>query len=280
MRSTSGGMLEVEGSSIYYQMAGSGEALVLCHAGFVGSRMWDDQWEEFARHFRVVRFDLCGYGKSPLPDRPTARRRELEALVDQLGIRRALLLGCSLGGTIALDFALEHPDRVDGLILVSAVPSGFEMRGEPPRDLVDMFSAGKQGDLKRVSELQVRLWVDGPFRRPEQVDPQVRRRAAEMNRIPVEHGTWGKVDMKPIDPLDPPAVRRLDEIHAPALIIAGALDDPELLRAADVMSAGIPGAQKVILPDAAHLPNMERSAEFSRAVFSFVQRGDFHDHQG
>jgi pimeloyl-ACP methyl ester carboxylesterase len=134
-----------------------------------------------------------------------------------------------------------------------------------------MIAALQQGDLKQASELQLRLWVDGPFRQPEQVDPQVRQRAAEMNWIPVEHGTFGKVDAHPIDPLDPPAVSRLDEVHVPTLIVAGALDHPELLRAADVMEKGIPGARKVIIAGAAHVPNMERPAEFNREVLSFLQ---------
>jgi pimeloyl-ACP methyl ester carboxylesterase len=134
-----------------------------------------------------------------------------------------------------------------------------------------MITAMRQGDLGGVSELQMRLWVDGRFRQPEQVDPQVRRRAAEMNRIPVELGTWAKIDTQPLDPLDPPAVHRLDQIQVPTLIVVGALDDPELLRAAGIMEEGIHGAKKVVIRDAAHMPNMERPAEFNQAVLGFLR---------
>ncbi len=243
--------------------------MVLCHAGFVDSGMWDGQWEEFGRFFHVVRFDMRDYGKSGRAHGPVARRKDLEGLLDQLGIQRAVLTGCSMGGTTVLDFALEHPERAAALVLVSAVPGGFEMRGEPPADLLAMFAAMQQGDLAQVSELQLRLWVDGPFRQPEQVDPAVRQRAAEMNRIPVEHGTFG-LDTQPVDPLDPPAVTRLNQIRVPTLIVAGALDDPELLRAAEVMEQGIPEAKKVIIAGAAHVPNMEKPAEFNREVLGFL----------
>ena len=271
MKNTDEGTVDVGDGKLYYQVAGSGEPLVLCHAGFVDSGMWDNQWEEFGRYFRVVRFDMRDYGRSDRAQGPVSRRADLKGLLDQLGIRHAVLVGCSMGGTIVLDFALEHPERVAGLVLVSADPSGFEMQGDPPPDLLAMISAMQKGDLEQVSELQLRLWIDGPFRQPEQVDPGVRRRAAEMNRIPVEHNTWAKVDTQPLDPLDPPAIQRLDQVHVPTLIIAGALDHPELLRAAGIMEKGIPGAGKVIIAGAAHLPSMEKPAAFNRAVLSFVQ---------
>ena len=190
MRNTHQGTVTVGDGNLYHEMAGSGDPMVLCHAGFVDSRMWDGQWEEFSQCFRVVRFDMRDYGKSDRAHGPIARRKDLEGLLDQLEIQRAVLMGCSMGGTTVLDFALEHPERVAALVLVSAVPGGFEMRGDPPADLLAMFAAMQQGDLAQVSELQLRLWVDGPFRQPEQVDPEVRQRAAEMNRIPVEHGTF------------------------------------------------------------------------------------------
>jgi 2-hydroxy-6-oxonona-2,4-dienedioate hydrolase len=270
MKNTNQETVTVGDGKFYYEVAGSGKALVLCHAGFVDSGMWDRQWEEFSRFFQVIRFDMRDYGKSDRVEGPVSRRRDLEGLLDRLGIQRAVLVGCSMGGTIVLDFALEHPERVDGLVLVSAGPSGFEMQGEPPPNLLAMFAAMQQGDLERVSELQLRLWVDGPFRQPEQVDPQVRQRAAEMNRIPVEHGTF-MLDTQPVDPLDPPAATRLNQVRVPTLIVAGALDHPELLRAADMMEKGIPGTKKVIISGAAHVPNMEKPAEFNREVLSFLK---------
>jgi pimeloyl-ACP methyl ester carboxylesterase len=213
---------------------------------------------------------MRGYGKSALTDGPISRRRDLEVLLDQLGIAHAVLLGCSMGGTIVLDYALEHPERVDGLVLVSAVPSGFEMQGEPPPNVVEMIAAMQRGDLERVSELQVRLWVDGPFRGPEEVDPEVRRRAAEMNWTPVQNGTWSKVDTQPVDLLDPPAIGRLGEVRVPTLVVVGALDDPELLRAGEVLKEGIAGAAHVIIQGAAHVPNLEKPEEFNRVVVKFL----------
>lgn len=264
------GYLELDGGRLYYEMTGEGEVLVLSHAGFVDSRMWDDQWDAFAQEYKVVRFDMRGYGKSDALEAPISRRQDLLALLDHLNIERAHLLGCSMSGEVIIDFALEHSARVLSLIPVSAVPSGFEMQGEPPAELMEMMAAVEAGDLERVSELQLRIWVDGPFRQPNEVNAAVRQRAAEMNRIGVENGTWMKADAEPLNPLDPPAAGRLNELQVPTLIIVGALDNPEILRAADVMATQIAGAQKIIIEGGAHVQNMEKPDEFNRAVLTFL----------
>lgn len=264
------GYVNVDNGRLWYEIGGDGDTLVLVHAGFVDSRMWDDQWEAFTQRCRVIRFDQRGFGKSDPAQGPVSRRGDLLRLLDELQVEQAVLLGCSMGGEVAMDVAFEHPERVSALIVASATPSGFELQGAPPRYVMEMMEAAQKGDLERTSDLQIRIWVDGPSREPEQVNPSVRRRAAEMNRIPVQHRTFFIADGQPVDPLDPPASTRLKEIRLPTLIIAGALDDPEILRAADVMASEIKAAQKVIIPDSAHLQNMENPQMFNEAVLDFL----------
>ena len=258
-------------SKVFYQLAGEGSALVLSHAGFVDSRMWDDQWPVFTRSHRVLRYDLRGFGKSSAEVSPVNRRDDLFRLMRHLNLSSAVLIGCSMSGEIVLDFTLEHPEMVSALVLVSTVPAGFEMHGPPPPLLMQMFTALQQGDLDLAADLEMRLWIDGPARQPGQANPLVRQRAAEMSRIPLANHTFLKMDSERVDPLNPPASERLGEIHVPTLIIDGALDDPEILRAADVMAAGIPGAQKVVMNGCAHLPNMEQPAEFNHLVLDFLE---------
>jgi pimeloyl-ACP methyl ester carboxylesterase len=263
--------VEIEGKKLYYEVAGEGKPLVFLHSGFLDHRMWDDQWEEFSKHYRVVRYDMLGYGKSDAVDGPATRRNELYHLLNHLGIEAAYFVGVSMGGEIVLDFALEHPEMVLGVVAVATVPGGFEMQGEPPANLLALIEATQQGDVARASDLQIRLWIDGPFRQPDEVDARVRQRAVEMNQIPVQRFTWVIADMQPANPLSPPAAQRLSEIHAPTLIIAGALDDLEIVRAADVMAQEIADAHKVIIEGVAHTPNMEKPAEFNRIVADFLR---------
>ena len=262
--------IEINGGKLYYETTGEGEPLVLAHAGFVDSGMWDAQWQAFAQHYRVIRFDMRGFGRSDRATGPVSRREELYQVLTQLGIERVALVGCSLSGTAALDLALEHPEMVSALVLVSATPSGFELQGEPPRYVIDMIGAMQQGDLERASELQIRIWVDGMHREPDEVDAQVRQQASAMNKVAVNNGTAAIADMQPLNPLDPPAVERLHEVHTPTLILAGALDHPEIHRAADMMAGAIPDAQTLLIPDSAHVPNMEQPEIFNRAVLDFL----------
>ena len=261
------GYADLGNGKLYYEMEGKGETLVLCHAFFVDSHMWDEQWDSFIKHYRVLRFDMRGFGKSDPAIGPVSHRHDLYNLLQNLGIDRANLLGCSKGAETIIDFTLEHPEMVVSLVLISGVPGGFEMQGEPPSQLMEMLQAIEKNDLERVSELQISLWVDGIYRHPQQVDPDVRQRAAEMNRIVVENGTWAKADAQPLNPL---AVGRLAEINVPTLIIAGSLDHPEILKVADLMANRIKGAEKIILSDCAHVPNMEKPAEFNRIILDFL----------
>jgi pimeloyl-ACP methyl ester carboxylesterase len=267
MTQQNSGYLQSGDGKVYYETAGEGETVVLCHAGFVDSGMWDNQWDALAQRYHVVRYDMRGYGKSDPVTEPVSRREELYKLLTHLSVKRAHLIGCSMGGETIMDFALDHPEMVASLVVVSAVPSGFEMQGAPPAELLEMMAAMQQGDLARGAELQLRLWIDGAYRQPEEVDPQVRQRAAEMNRIPVERGT----SAVPNEPLNPPAAQRLGSITAPALIITGALDNPEIRRIGGVMAAEIPNARQVTIEGAAHVPNMEKAAEFNRAVLAFLE---------
>src|SRR4029079_4976382 len=103
------GFLEIEGKKLYYEVAGAGIPLVFAHAGFLDGGMWDDQWDAFRQDYRVIRYDMRGYGKSDPLQAPTSRRAELHALLKHLQIEAAYLVGCSLGATMILDFAIEHP---------------------------------------------------------------------------------------------------------------------------------------------------------------------------
>ena len=266
-------MFDPGDGAIYFETGGApdGVPLVLNHAAFLAGGMWDSQWESLGEHFRMIRYDMRGYGRSAPITGPRAARHDLLALLRHLGVQRAHLLGCSMGGELMLDLALEYPALTASLILVNSTPSGFEMQGPPPPAILELIEAAQRGDIERQIALQMQIWVDGPHRTAGQVDPAVRAHANTMNRIFVENGTWGRAMAgPPVAPLMPPAIQRLGEVRAPTLIITGALDAAEILRAAEVMAAGIPGARRANIANAAHVPNMEHPAAFNRIVLNFL----------
>jgi 3-oxoadipate enol-lactonase len=263
-----GGFVEVKGTRFYVESAGEGEPLVLLHAGITDSRMWDEQFTEFAQHFRVVRYDRRGFGRTETRSGAGAysHREDLYELLRALEIERARLVGCSQGGKIATDFTLAHAKLTEALILVAPALGGFEFAGEEPEQLKELALADEAGDVERVGELELQIWVDGPRRKPHEVDSRLRERVREMNRIalnaPQDFGTE--------QPLEPPAVGRLKEIRVPTLVLVGDLDTPRTLAASRTLAEEIDGARMVIIEGAAHLPSMEHPAEFNRHVLSFL----------
>ncbi len=270
MSRTEEGYLDNNGGRLYYESAGVGTPVVLSHAGFLDSRMFDEIWEPLAGRYQVIRYDMRGFGKSDPVTGPVCRRDDLARLLDHLGISRAHLVGCSIGGELSLDLALEHPGLAISITLVDSTPSGFNMQGEPPRYLLEMFDAVQNGDVERANELQIRIWFDGMFREPQQMDEGLRKKALEMNRIPVERKTFLIADMQPARPLTPPAVTRLENVKCPALIVAGSLDHPEVLRAAGEMTQRIPGAKQVIMDGCAHVPSLEQPEVFVSHLLNFL----------
>jgi pimeloyl-ACP methyl ester carboxylesterase len=258
---------EVRGARLAYEIAGEGDPLVLIHAGVADRRMWDDQFAAFAARCRTVRYDLRGFGESTLPPEPFAQHEDLLALLNVLGIAKAHLVGLSLGGKTALDAALADPERVAGLILVGASPSGAPASEEVKAGWRAVEERMEAGDVAGAIELELRMWVDGPGRAPGAVDPAVRDRVRVMEEL-----AFARAMSEP-EPeerkLDPPATDRLAEVRAPSLIVVGDEDYPEMLEHARRMAAEIPGARLEIVPGVAHMVNMEAPEAFNRLVLDF-----------
>ncbi len=264
---------DVGGAELSYEVAGDEPAVVLLHAGIADRRMWEPQVEPFvAAGYRVIRYDLRGYGDSALLSGPFSNLDDLHGLLEQLGIERASLVGVSYGGRIALEFAIAYPERVEALVLVGAGLRDAEWSDEIKRFGDEEESLLEGGDLEGAVELNLRMWVDGPSRGPGEVDPDVRERVREMQRRAFEV-QLAKPDAGPDSPFDPPASARLDEVRCPTLVVAGELDQPDILRIADQLATGIPGAQKAVIPGTAHAPSMEKPDEFNELVLQFLRAG-------
>src|SRR5947209_17479056 len=109
------GFLDVQGAPLYYEVAGQGYPLLLIHAGIADSRMWDEQFQVFARQYRVIRFDLRGYGQSAIPPNLFAEYEDTAVLLHSLGADKAHVVGIAFGGKIAIDLTLAHPEMVTSL---------------------------------------------------------------------------------------------------------------------------------------------------------------------
>lgn len=169
---------------------------------------------------------------------------------------------------------MEHPEKVASLTLVSPAVSGYPYEGPPPQPVLDLIAARQSGDLERAAEIQAQLWADGLKRKPGQADAQVHELVREMSldALNLQANIIRETTFLIEEPLQPPAMQRLEQVTAPTLAIAGDLDDGTVLEAADLLARRVPGAKKAIIPEAAHLPSMEKPAEFNQIVLEFLKK--------
>jgi pimeloyl-ACP methyl ester carboxylesterase len=258
--------LTVNGARIHYERAGSGMPVIMLHAGVADGRMWEPQVEAFAANFDVVRPDERGFGRSDLPAERWSPIADLLSLMDELELKPAHLVGCSMGGSLAIDFALDHPERVSKLVLVGAAISGANFGKNYPDLWAGVRAADEAHDLAALNQAEMKLFLAGPRRPVESIDKGLRDLFLDMNATSMKND----FDSAPDDKLDPPAAGRLGEISAPALVVIGGEDVPPVMDCTELLMKDLKGARKVVIHDAAHLPNLEHPEEFNQIVLEFL----------
>jgi 3-oxoadipate enol-lactonase len=254
----------VDGTRLYYEVAGSGEPLVLIHGFALDMHMWDDQFIPFAGHHRAIRYDLRGFGKSAVPDEaPYAHADDLAALLDYLGVPRTAIVGLSLGGEVAIDFALAYPDRTHALILADAAVGGHRWSDAWKADVRPVWRTARTDGIEQA---RVR-WLDQPIFTPAHEHPALATRLSAMVHA---YSGWHWVNRDPHRNADPLATERLASIGVPTLVLLGERDVPDFHVMADCIATGIPGARKTILSDVGHTANMEAPARFNAEVLQFL----------
>jgi 3-oxoadipate enol-lactonase len=254
--------------SVWYDVHGEGPAVTLVHAGVADSRMWEPQLRAFSAAHTVLRVDLPGFGKSPFEGTEVSNRGAVREALDRAGIDRAAIVGVSLGGATALELAVESPERVTALVLVGTGLAGHEWSDEVEAFAAEEEEALERGDLEAAITANLRMWLAGPRRPLDAIDPSIRERVEEMQRDAFVLQK-GHDDVRAVR-LDPPASQRLGEIRVPTLIVTGDEDVQDIHDIADKLIAEIPAAQRATIADAAHLPNLERPEEFNRIVLDFL----------
>ena len=255
------GYVLVDGGKLFYELAGSGKNIVLLHDGMVNREIWDEQFPLLAKTYRVVRYDRRGYGKSSDPQVKYSHINDLNQLFIHLKIDKAIIFGMSSGGRLAIDFTLTYPEKVNGLVLVGAVVSGFgytshmDTRG-------GHFNPQKYSDPVKVNEYFI---MDDPY------EIYSENRAAKekvMKLLP----NLARQNVVPTQPPIKVAVRSLSEIKVPALILAGEYDIPDVHAHAGVINAGIANSKREIIPRSGHLIPIEQPALFNEAVMNFLNK--------
>jgi pimeloyl-ACP methyl ester carboxylesterase len=255
------GYADVEDGHLYYERAGEGFPVVLLHPSLWDLRIWDPQFEAFAEHHDVVRYDLRGYGRSEAPSHPYSDLRDLRHLLGELGIERCALVGCSLGAQLAIDFVLAHPHVADAVVAESPGLTGYPWKDAGVSELASAVDqAVRAGDLAGAMEVELAVWA--PPRHGWQGDELIRTVA--MDNLPLFRLEDGLAESPPS------AVLRLAEISAAVLVVVGHDDLGEVHHIADAIAAGVPGAAKRVVAEADHLVHVRKPEKFNRMVLDFL----------
>ncbi|HQY30891.1 MAG TPA: alpha/beta fold hydrolase [Thermomicrobiales bacterium] len=252
-------------TAIAYDRIGSGDALVLLHAGLGDRRMWDDQSYALGARFEVIRIDARGFGETRQTETPYSSVNDVLAVLDDCGIQQSHVLGLSMGSATALAFALAHPTRMRSLILVGAgigVPASPTLRA----NWAEVDRLMEDGKIDDANELEMQMWFDGPTRAPENVNSAARQRLADMNRALLTRDDAFDSEFAPV----PPVEERLGDIGCPTLVMWGDSDIDRVQEAGPMLTQKLPNAKSMVLKNTAHIPNMEHPAMFNALVLEFL----------
>jgi 3-oxoadipate enol-lactonase len=256
------GYLNVGDSKIYYEECGAGAAVVLLHDGLLHSVTWNAEWESLCRKYHAVRYDRRGYGKSEAPKNPFSPTDDLAALLAHLKITRAVLVGSSSGSALAIDFALAHPEMMEGLLLLGPVVHGMEVSAAFEQRINKNNAPTERGDENGAAE----NWSKDPYILGEGHEPARKKLYELLADSPQDLKYTGEFEIKN----SPEASSRLSEIHVPTLVLVGELDISDVHAQAGAIEAGISGAQRDVIVNAGHLIQLEQPEILIERIDRFV----------
>ena len=244
-------------NGLWYERSGSGDPVVLLHAGVVDGRIWAPVVPLLASRYDVVLYDQRAYGRSAGWDDPYSLADDLFGVMDEVGFEGAALVGLSRGGRIALDAVLERPERVSRLALVASALPGHEPTWNVPDDLARRWDeAEAAGDYAALAEIDLELWA------PLGADAELRAMFHEN----AEASNGADPDVEP----EPPAAERLAEIDLPVLVVTGDRDVPAMTEIGDVLERRIAGAGRVVISEADHMVPWRRPQELANVLAAFL----------
>jgi len=263
--------LQVRGGNLYFETAGEGPPLVLIHAGFLDSRMWDDQFQLYAKRARVIRYDVRGFGRSSRPSEEYSDPEDLLTLLKHLNIESASILGISNGGRIALDFVSVQPAMVNCLILVSPGIRGYKSAG--PEEDREWEELDKRENLQNLAisenriddavNMDLEIWASAQGATSKSRILEIATANSHIHKSPPN-----KLQRSP----QPPAFTKLDQIRIPTILIVGDQDVKGMQTMTQRLHELIPGSKLSVIRGADHIVNMSRPKEFNSIVSFFLEK--------
>ncbi|MBN9309893.1 MAG: alpha/beta hydrolase [Devosia sp.] len=258
-----------DGAVIRGEADGFGIPVVFLHSGVTDRRMWGEQMQMLAEEgYHVISYDRRGYGETTTEDVPFNHLIDLEAVLDRLSVHAAILVGASMGGGLAIDFALEHPERTIALVLMGTAVTGAEGYevDEEVEQLEEAFEyARERGNIGTANRIEAHLWLDGPYGEAGRVTGDARQLFLAMNEIHLNHPELTQEE-RPESAMD-----NVHTINAPTLLVVGELDCSDIIALHEDLSEEIENSFAVVIEDTAHFPSLERPDLFNPILGEFLE---------
>jgi pimeloyl-ACP methyl ester carboxylesterase len=271
--------IDIGDAYFYYEIAGKGVPVILIHGHSVDCRMWDAQFTELAKRYKVVRYDMRGYGRTDMPveGQKFLHAEDLHELMWFLGIPKAHLVGLSMGSSVAVDFMALYPEQTLSLTVAaggirkSTVPEDANasqkarIEAEERRKKLDSIEAVKKQGIEAYKKqwLEFVLSVCGPHK--SRIQPKLQQMINDWS-------AWQALHVEPPWELDPPVTMQLkaQKPDIPVLVMVGKYDSPNTISSQEALMDILPNARRYDFADAGHFPNMESLEEFNKALTEFL----------
>ena len=259
--------IEIGGAVLTGLEQGEGLPVVFLHAGVCDKRMWLSQMQAVAdAGWHGIAYDRRGYGETTSPDEAFSHLDDLEAVLDALDIHAAVLVGCSMGGGLAVDFALANPGRVIGLVLIGTSITGAPWSANEAEKMIEAAEedAWERGDLDMLNRVQAHEWLDGPRTASGRVGGAARTLFLDMNALALN---------KPpltLEQESPAAWPRVGQVGAPTLLMVGDEDFSALIDRHEHLSEEMPNAFAAVLEGVAHIPSIEKPELVNSMLLQFL----------
>jgi pimeloyl-ACP methyl ester carboxylesterase len=256
-------ILNINGKYLFVKTMGNGVPLFFLHSSLLTSDMWDSQMEYFSKKYLTITYDFCGHGKSELPKGSYSDYDDLKAIIDKMKLSKIILIGCSYGGSVALDFTLKYPEYVSKLILVSPAVNGYHYPLRLTLESILNFRNVKKYGIEKSAELFMtnKYWS---YFVPE-------KNNEIFKKLFIGNGNFynGKYNKKYV--LKPVAIKRLTEINTDVLLIMGDNDSKFNKNAAKLLIEKISNIRYCEIKECGHLPNIEKNEEVNKIIEEYLK---------
>jgi len=249
-------VVDVNGARLWYDEAGSGEAVLLLHGGLGDSGLWELVVPLLAERFRTIRTDLRFFGGSTGPAMPWSWQDDVIGVLDELGLERAALVGLSMGGKVALDVALAHPERLWAVAGVAPGLGGHD--GAAYTEQHEARYEAAEDKVEAMMEIDLEVWA--PLGADDHIEA-LWRTTPDANPLPD--------GVEPLDPPGAPAKERLAELAVPTLVVTASHDPAGFREIGPLVAREAPDARHVEL-DSDHYVTLREPELLSRVLLDFL----------